>query len=112
MIELGKYNLLEVARDTDSGLFLEDKDGNSVLLPGKFIPEGTEGGDFLEVYIYRDNEGRLTATTQEPKITLYEFAYLEVAFFYNHTIILFYIMFVTTPHSCLITIQVKFNCTS
>ncbi|MCH2021282.1 MAG: S1-like domain-containing RNA-binding protein [Saprospiraceae bacterium] len=90
MIELGKYNLLEVARDTDSGLFLEDKEGNSVLLPGKFIPEGTEVGDFLEVYIYRDNEGRLTATTQEPKITLYEFAYLEVALVGKHGAFLFY----------------------
>lgn len=77
-MELGKYNLLEVARDTDHGLFLEDKDGESVLLPGKFIPEGTEIGDFLEVFLYRDNEGRITATTQTPKICLDEFAMLQV----------------------------------
>ncbi|WMX12582.1 S1-like domain-containing RNA-binding protein [Aureispira sp. CCB-E] len=79
MIELGKYNLLEVARSTPHGLYLEDKEGNDVLLPGKFIPEGTAVGDYLEVYIYRDNEERLVATTEEPKITLYEFASLKVS---------------------------------
>jgi uncharacterized protein len=78
MIEPGKYNLLEVVRDTGSGLFLEDKEGNDVLLPGKFIPSETEVGDFLEVFIYRDNEERIIATTQEPLITLYEFACLKV----------------------------------
>jgi len=84
MIELGKYNLLEVMRDTGSGLFLEDTEGNDVLLPGKFIPPDTEVGDFLEVYIYRDNEDRIIATTQEPRITVYEFAYLEVTSVGNH----------------------------
>lgn len=79
MIELGKYNLLEVARSTPHGLFLEDKEENSVLLPGKFIPEGTAVGDYLEVYIYRDNEERLIATTEEPTLTLYEFACLTVS---------------------------------
>lgn len=77
-MDLGKYNLLEVVRDTDHGLFLEDKEGESVLLPGKFIPRGTEIGDFLEVFLYRDNEGRIIATTQEPKICLYEFGLLKV----------------------------------
>ena len=27
MLELGKYNLLEIVRETNSGLFLEDKEG-------------------------------------------------------------------------------------
>lgn len=79
MIELGKYNLLEVMRSTPHGLFLEDKEENDVLLPGKFIPEGTAVGDYLEVYIYRDNEERLVATTEDPKFTLYEFAGLKVS---------------------------------
>ncbi|BDS11794.1 CvfB family protein [Aureispira anguillae] len=78
-MELGKYNLLEVARSTPHGLFLENKEGDSILLPGKFIPEGTAVGDYLEVYIYRDNEERLVATTEEPKLTLYEFACLKVS---------------------------------
>lgn len=84
MIELGKYNLLEVMRSTPHGLFLEDKDENDVLLPGKFIPEGTAVGDYLEVYIYRDNEERLVATTEEPTFTLYEFAGLKVSDVNDH----------------------------
>jgi predicted RNA-binding protein (virulence factor B family) len=90
MIELGKYNLLEVMRDTGSGLFLEDTEGNDVLLPGKFIPPDTEVGDFLEVYIYRDNEDRIIATTQEPRILIYEFAYLEVTSVGDHGAFLSY----------------------
>ncbi len=78
MLALGKYNLLEVLRDTGSGLFLGDKEGNEVLLPGKFIPENTSIGAYIEVFIYRDNEERLIATTQETKICLYEFAILTV----------------------------------
>jgi predicted RNA-binding protein (virulence factor B family) len=78
MIEIGQYNLLEVVRSTPHGLFLEDKEGESVLLHGKFIAEGTAVGDLLEVYIYKDNEGRPIATTQEPALTLYETALLKV----------------------------------
>lgn len=79
MIAIGQYNLLEVARSTPHGLFLEDKEGESVLLPGKFIPEGVAVGDMLEVYIYKDNDDRPIATTQEPALTLYECALLKVA---------------------------------
>lgn len=79
MIAIGQYNLLEVVRSTPHGLFLEDKEGESVLLHGKFIAEGTAVGDMLEVYIYKDNEDRPIATTQEPALTLYESAYLTVS---------------------------------
>jgi len=80
MIELGKYNLLQVADNTPHGLFLIDKeDEDRILLPGKYIPEGVDEGDHLEVYVYRDNEERLIATTEEPKVTLYEFGALTVS---------------------------------
>ena len=78
MLELGKYNLLQIIRETDSGLYLEDTEGNEVLLPGKFIPQSASIDDYLEVFLYLDNLGRITATTQEAQICLYEFAYLSV----------------------------------
>ena len=79
MIELGQYNHLCVARDTSAGLFLEDDNGNEVLLPGKFMPEKElEEGDYLSVFVYKDNQGRYIATTQEALITIDNFALLEV----------------------------------
>ena len=42
------------------------------------MPEGTQISDFLEVFIYRDSEDRLIATTLKPYATVGEFAYLKV----------------------------------
>lgn len=76
-MKLGDYNKLVVARETSVGLFLEDEMEESVLLPTKWIPEGTEIGDELEVFLYLDSEERLIATTLKPKIIVNTFAYLR-----------------------------------
>lgn len=78
MINLGEYNSLAVLRRADQGLYLGDDSGESVLLPNKYIPEGTGIGDTLNVFIYNDSEDRLIATTLVPKVTLNKFACLEV----------------------------------
>ncbi len=78
MIKLGEYNTLEAARSTDNGFYLKDEDGNEVLLPNKYVPEGFENGAKLDVFIFKDSEDRLTATTATPKIKLNRFAYLKV----------------------------------
>lgn len=77
-MELGEYNTLKAARYTSVGLFLEDESGESVLLPMKWVPEGTKEGEELEVFIYLDNEQRPIATTLKPKATVGEFTSLEV----------------------------------
>ena len=79
MLEIGKQQTLEVIRDTAPGLFLSDSEGNEILLPGKYIPEGTKPGDLIDVFIYKDSEDRLVATTLTPLIALHQFAYLNVA---------------------------------
>ena len=78
MLEIGKYHLMEILRETDSGLMLSSKEQDEILLPGKFIPDKFEIGQLLEVYVYLDNKGRPIATTQDAKISLYEFALLKV----------------------------------
>ncbi|PAB60577.1 CvfB family protein [Anaeromicrobium sediminis] len=81
MIELGKIQKLEVLRDTSVGMYLNAKDeldDTGVLLPTKQIPEGTEIGDEIEVFVYRDSEDRIICTTNSPKLTLGEMEYLEV----------------------------------
>lgn len=77
MIQIGQYNTLKASRETKSGLYLIDEEGQEVLLPGKYIPKEIEKGDELQVFIYKDSEDRLVATTQHPKITLHQFAYLQ-----------------------------------
>lgn len=78
MLDLGVKNTLRILRGTGVGMFLGDEEGNDVLLPKKYIPDDVIVGDDIEVFIYRDSEDRIIATTLEPKIQLNEFAYLQV----------------------------------
>jgi hypothetical protein len=77
-MEVGKYNTLQILRGTSVGMYLGDEEGNDVLLPHKYIPENAQIGETIEVFIYRDSEDRLIATTLKPLILLNQFAILEV----------------------------------
>jgi uncharacterized protein len=77
-MEVGKYNTLQILRGTSVGMYLGDEEGNDVLLPHKYIPENAQIGENIEVFIYRDSEDRLIATTLKPSILLNQFAILEV----------------------------------
>ena len=63
-LELGKTNILRVARRCDHGLYLSGGP-EDILLPTRYIPEGTQIGDEIEVFVYLDAEERLTATTPQ-----------------------------------------------
>ena len=79
MIYLGEYNSLKIVRQTDNGVYLTDEEGSGeVLLPNKFVPETWDVGDELQVFIFKDSEDRITATTDKPLIKLNEFACLKV----------------------------------
>lgn len=80
MIELGKKQTLEVVKKVEFGVYLAEKAGSTdkVLLPKKQVPEGTDTGSQIEVFIYRDSKDRLIATTATPKLTLGELAVLTV----------------------------------
>lgn len=78
MLKIGEYNTLEVLRDTEPGLYVGGEDVEDVLLPHKYVPEGTKVGDELEVFIYTDSEDRIIATTLKPKILAEGFACLEI----------------------------------
>ena len=83
MIAIGKKQGLTVAKVVDFGVYLGEKETagekDTVLLPGKQVPEGTKKGDKLSVFIYKDSQDRLIATTREPKLFLGETAVLRVA---------------------------------
>lgn len=80
MIELGKTQTLVVQREKDFGIYLGEPgdDRHSVLLPKKQVPEGTKPGDEIRVFVYRDSEDRLIATTGCPKLEVGEAAVLSV----------------------------------
>ena len=77
MIEVGKYNELEVVKQMDFGIYLR-KDDVEVLMPTKWVPKGTVIGDVMDVFVYRDSDDRLIATTMQPYAISGEFAFLEV----------------------------------
>ena len=83
MIRLGEIQQLKVVKKVEFGIYLADPEGNAkeekVLLPIKQVPEGTEIGDMLEIFAYKDSKDRLIATTRRPYLTLGEVGELTVA---------------------------------
>src|SRR6218665_546842 len=61
----------------DFGIYLGDG-MVEILMPAKWVPKDVRIGDMLEVFIFRDSEGRLIATTVKPYAVAGEFAFLEV----------------------------------
>lgn len=79
MIEIGKYNELEIRRMVEFGAYLAEKEGDTeVLLPRRYLTDDMRPGDTLKVFVYRDSEDRPVATTEKPYATVGEFAYLTV----------------------------------
>ncbi|MDO5482136.1 MAG: S1-like domain-containing RNA-binding protein [Bacteroidaceae bacterium] len=74
---LGKRNQLKVLRKKDHGVYLEGGEIGDILLPKRYVPQGTQIGDILDVFLYLDQEERLVATTEQPLIEVGQFAYLE-----------------------------------
>jgi hypothetical protein len=78
MAIIGKRNTLPIVRAAAPGLYLDGGELGELLLPGRYIPAGLKPKDKLDVFVYRDSEDRLVATTETPLATVGEFAYLKV----------------------------------
>ncbi|MCF7354702.1 S1-like domain-containing RNA-binding protein [Vibrio sp. CK2-1] len=78
MINIGQINTLKVTKQADFGLFLDADDYGSVLLPNKFVPEGTNIGDDIDVMLYFDSDNQLSATTEKPLAQVGEWAMMHV----------------------------------
>ncbi|MGN0436553.1 MAG: S1 RNA-binding domain-containing protein [Wujia sp.] len=81
MIQIGKWNTLQVIRSKDFGIYLGEKGcttDETILLPRKQVPEGIKAGATMDVFVYRDSEDRPIATVNKPLITLGEIAKLRV----------------------------------
>lgn len=78
MVQVGQYNLLEIVKEVDFGVFLDGGDIGNILLPKRYVPSGCEIGDELEVFIYLDSEDEIIATTEQPFAQVGQCAYLKV----------------------------------
>ncbi|MDX2109621.1 MAG: S1-like domain-containing RNA-binding protein [Verrucomicrobiota bacterium] len=78
MPELGKYNQLPAVREAPPGLFLDGGDFGEILMPRRYMPERWAMGQIMDVFVYRDSEDRLVATTEKPLVQVGEFANLKV----------------------------------
>lgn len=80
MAAIGHFNNLSIVKHTGFGLYLDGGPHGEILLPNRYIPKDqpTEIGDWLRVFIYRDSEDKLIATTEHPKVKVGEFASLKV----------------------------------
>ncbi len=77
-LEIGKINTLKVVKKLDFGIYLDGGEFGEILMPKRYVPKNCEVDDEISVFVYRDSEDRLIATSETPKATVGEFAFLEV----------------------------------
>jgi len=77
MLQLGQWNKLKVLREAPQGLYLGDEE-HDVLLPNKYVKEGTKVDDEISVFIYKDSAQRPIATTLKPYAEINEIGFFEV----------------------------------
>lgn len=78
MIEVGKFNTLEIVKILSFGAYLDGGEGKEILLPTRYVPKDAKVGSKVEAFIYHDNEGRIIATTQHPYAVVGEFKLMKV----------------------------------
>ena len=67
MITLGNYNTLRIVKKVDFGLYLDGGENGEILLPTRYVPDGSAVGDEVEVFLYLDQDERLIATSHGSK---------------------------------------------
>ena len=78
MLHIGQSQTLTISRSAPVGLYLICEDAQEVLLPNKFVTRDMGIGQNVEVFVYKDSEDRIVATTEQPYMELGDFEFLEV----------------------------------
>ena len=76
-MQIGEFHELEIVKEVDFGVYLASERGE-ILLPTKYLPEEVRIGQTINVFLYKDSEDRLIATTLQPYGKLNDFVALEV----------------------------------
>lgn len=82
MAIIGRFNTLKVLRISAKGAHLDGLNNNGahseILLPARFVPRGSAVGSELNVFVYLNAEGLITATTIKPAAQVGEVAWLKI----------------------------------
>jgi predicted RNA-binding protein (virulence factor B family) len=76
-IKLGEYNTLQVLRETEFSYILNNEE-EPIFLHHKQTTRALEIGEEIRVFIYLDNQKRMTATMNQPLVDQDHPAFLEV----------------------------------
>ena len=74
---IGRINTLQITKEVDFGLYLDGGKLGEILLPIRYVPQGSKVGDAIDVFLYHDSEDRIIATTETPYAMAGECAYLK-----------------------------------
>ena len=74
MVEIGSFNKLQV----EFGVYMDGGELDTILLPKRYVPQGCELGDWIDVFLYFDSDDLLIATTEKPKVQVGDCAMLTV----------------------------------
>ncbi|WDV44889.1 S1-like domain-containing RNA-binding protein [Clostridiaceae bacterium M8S5] len=81
MVKLGEIQELYVVDVSSKGACLNDNmnGNNNIVLPSNEINQDIKIGSKIEVFVYRNADDKIVATTKKPKLTVGEIGYLKVA---------------------------------
>jgi uncharacterized protein len=78
MVNIGKFNQLEVVNQVPFGFYLDGGDFGQILLPNNSAPPDCKVGEQVKVFIYHDSDDRIIATTKKPKAEVDQCSALKV----------------------------------
>ena len=78
MALIGRRNQLPYIRAATPGFYLDGGTHGEILLPGRYLAQTPAPGALVDVFVYRDSEDRLVATTETARASVGEFAFLRV----------------------------------
>lgn len=74
---IGTRVSLKINRKSEPGCYLDGGELGEILLPNRYVEEGFEEGEEIEVFVYLDTQNRLISSTLTPKIQRDTFAFLR-----------------------------------
>ena len=77
MIEIGKFNRLNITKQHAKEVYLDGGDLGDVVLPMAELPKDSQLGDQLNVFVYADATDSLLATTRLPYAQVDDVAWLK-----------------------------------